>query len=182
MKFQFNVNMTEQDYLDYNKFQLIRSPYGQKQLKNLRISLTALFGGAVLLSSIVGGFSVEYILTAVIPLLILYIIMQAACKSFLAWSLKGQLRMMKKSGKTCYSQSSIMEFYDDFFVETTPDNKTEQKYTAIERISFVDGNVIYIHINNLMAYVLPINCFESKEQYASFSEFIKTKSENIDIY
>ena len=182
MKYRFNVIMTDEDYLEYNKFQLIRSPYGKKQLRNLRISLTVLFGASVLLSLIVGGLSAEYLLTAVIPLAILYIIMQAVCKRFLAWSLKGQLKMMKKSGKPCYSPDSVMEFYEDCFTEITPDNKTEQKYSAIERISFVDGKVIYIHINNLLAYVLPLNCFESKEQYESFSEFIKTKCENVDTY
>lgn len=182
MKFQFNVIMTDEDYLEYNKFQLIRSPYGKKQLRNLRISLTALFGGSALLSLIVGGFSTEYFFTAVVPLLILYIIMQAVCKRFLARTLKGQLKMMKKSGKPGYSPSSVMEFYDDYFVETAPDNKTEQKYSAVERVSIVDNKVVYIHINNLMAYVLPINCFESGEQYESFLEFIKTKCANIDVY
>lgn len=182
MKYRFNVIMTDEDYLDFNKFQLIRSSYGKKQLRNLRISLTVLFGASILVSLIIGDFSAEYILTAVIPLLILYIIMQAACKSFLAWSLKGQLKMMKKSGKPCYSPDSVMEFYEDCFTEITPDNKTEQRYSAIERISFVDDKVIYIHINNLLAYVLPLNCFESKEQYESFSEFIKSKCGEVDIY
>ena len=40
----------------------------------------------------------------------------------------------------------------------------------------------YIHVNNIMSYILPFSCFESKEQYNEFFEFIKTKCSNIDIY
>ena len=67
-----------------------------------------------------------------------------------------------------YSPSSVIEFYEDVFIETTPDNKTEQKYSAIERISVVDNKVVYIHVNNIMSYILPFSCFESKEQYNEF--------------
>ena len=67
-------------------------------------------------------------------------------------------------------------------VEITPDNKTETNYSAVERISIVDNKMIYIHVNNVMAYILPISCFESTEQYNSFMDFIKTKCSDIDVY
>ena len=89
---------------------------------------------------------------------------------------------MKKNGKAGYSPESVLEFGDETFIETTPDNKTEQRYASIERISIVDNKMIYIHVNNIMAYILPLSCFETKEQYDEFFEFIKTKSANIDIY
>ena len=41
-----------------------------------------------------------------------------------------------------YSPSAVIEFYEDVFIETTPDNKTERKYSAIERISIVDNKVV----------------------------------------
>ena len=40
----------------------------------------------------------------------------------------------------------------------------------------------YIHVNNIMAYILPLSCFETKEQYESFLDFMKTKCANIDVY
>ena len=81
-----------------------------------------------------------------------------------------------------YSPESIMEFYEDRLVETTSDNKTELKYSAVERISIVDHKMIYIHVNNVMSYILPISSFESREQYDRFLGFIRTKCANIDIY
>ena len=97
-------------------------------------------------------------------------------------SLKRQIKSLKKSGKMGYSPESVAEFYDDCFVETTPDNKVEHKYSAVERISIVDNKVVYVHINNVMAYILPFSCFKSEEQYGNFLTFIKTKCANIDVY
>ncbi|MBR4845922.1 MAG: hypothetical protein IKU98_05835, partial [Bacteroidaceae bacterium] len=84
--------------------------------------------------------------------------------------------------KMGYSPLSVIEFYEDVFIETTPENKTEQKYTAIERVSVVDNKVVYIHVNNIMSYILPVSRFESKKQYDEVFEFINTKCSTIDIY
>ena len=81
-----------------------------------------------------------------------------------------------------YSPISEIEFNDESFIEITADNKTEQKYSAVERVSVLSDKVIYIHINNVMSYILPSSCFESKEQYNNFLDFMRSKCANIDVY
>ena len=81
-----------------------------------------------------------------------------------------------------YSSVSEMEFYDESFIEITPDNKSEQKYSTVERVSVIEDKVIYIHVNNVMSYILPLSCFDSKEQYNAFLDFIRTKCANIELY
>ena len=181
MKFQFDVKVNDQDYLDYNTFWMLRSPYGKKQIKTFRITIAILFAIFIFISLFSGKFTVDSFL-GIIPMLIVFFIAQIFLTKFFAWSLKGQIKTLKKSGKMGYSPSSIIEFLEDSFIETTPDNKTEHKYSAIERVSIVDNKMIYIHINNVMSYMLPLSCFESNEQYNEFFEFIKTKCSNIDIY
>ena len=181
MKFQFSVKVNDQDYFDYNTFWMIRSPYGKKQIKTFRITIAVLFAIFILISLFSGGFSFESILS-IIPMVIVLSLAQISLTRFFSWSLKGQIKTLKKSGKMGYSPESVIEFYDDSFVETTPENKTEHKYSAVERISVVDNKMIYIHVNNVMSYMLPLSSFESKEQYNSFFEFIKTKCAKIDIY
>ena len=181
MKFQFNVNTTDKDYFDYNKFWMLRSHYGKKQMMGFRIVIAVIFGVYIFISLYGGNFTVESFIS-VIPMAILLIIFELLFSSLFVFFLKGHLKSLKKKGKMGYSPSSVIEFYEDSFVETTPDNKTEQRYASIERISIVDNKMIYIHVNNIMAYILPLSCFETKEQYDEFFEFIKTKSANIDIY
>ncbi len=75
-----------------------------------------------------------------------------------------------------FSQSSVIEFYDNLFCEKTPDNKTENNYSSIEQIYIVENTVIYIYVNNIMAYIIPKKSFESESQYESFIEFLKKKN------
>ena len=56
------------------------------------------------------------------------------------------------------------------------------KYALVEQISIVDNKIIYFHINNLMAYLLPMASFENREQYKEFITFIKTKCNNVVVY
>lgn len=181
MKFQFNVNTNDKDYFDYNKFWMLRSHYGRKQMMGFRIVIAVIFGVYIFISLYGGNFTVDSFIS-VIPMAIFLIIFELLFSSLFVFFLKGHLKSLKKKGKMGYSPSSVIEFYDDSFVETTRDNKTEQRYSSIERISIVDNKMIYIHVNNIMAYILPLSCFETKEQYDEFFEFIKTKCANIDIY
>ena len=181
MNFRFNVTITDQDYLDYNTFWMLRSPYGKKQMKIFRIVITVFWVIASLVTLFMDGFSIVSVF-GLIPLVIVFFLIQILFPIFFSWALKLQIKILKKSGKMGYSPESMIEFYEDYLVEATSDNKTELKYSAVERISIVDHKMIYIHVNNVMSYILPISCFESREQYDSFLEFIKTKCANIDIY
>ena len=181
MNFQFNVNLNDSDYLECNKFWMFRSPYGKKQIITFRLIIAALFAVIIIVSLSAGDFSLNSFIE-IIPFSIGCLLLQLFLTRIFSWSLKKQIKSLKKSGKVGYSPCSVLEFSEDSFCETTPDNKTESKYSAIERISIVDNKVIYIHVNNIMSYIIPLSCFESKEQYNDFLDFIKTKCTNIDIY
>jgi len=185
MKYQFNVNISEKDYIDFNKFHMFKSPYGRKLLASFRIILI-IFVFIYTFLSLYGryqaGESFYDSIIGVLPILIITIAMLLLLRPLFSRSIKLILKILKKSGKMGYSPSSVVEFYEENFIEITDENKTEMKYSAIERISIVDNKMIYIHINNVMAFILPISCFESREEYDAFIEFIKTKCPNIDIY
>ena len=181
MHFKFNVNLDDKDYFDYNVFWTIKSHYGKKQMLKFRIAITVFFGIICLIFLYGGGFSANAFI-GVIPYLIVFVLVQLLFNSFFIWTLKGNLKSLKKKGKMGYSPISEIEFDEEGFIETTQDNKSEQKYSAIERVSVIGDKVIYIHVNNVMAYILPSSCFESKEQLEEFLIFIKTKCTDIDIY
>lgn len=181
MKFQFNVNFTENDYIEFNKFQLLRSQYGKKRLTNYRIALAVITCIGILVPLIVGRFRLQSFISC-IPLLILCSAFLIFIKPLLALSVKGTIKAQKKNGKIAYSPTSVLEFYDDVFIETTETNKTEQKYPSVERICIVDNKIIYIFINNIVAYTLPFASFKGKEEYVAFIAFIKTKCNNIEVY
>lgn len=181
MKFQFNVITNDEDYLEYNKFWMLRSHYGKKQMLSFRIIFTVLLCLIILAYLFIGGFTVQSLISA-IPMAILLVLFEVLLTPLFVVSLKSHIKGLKKKGKMAYSPSAVLEFFENSFVETTPTNKTEQYYTSIERISVVDNKVVYIHVNNIMSYILPFSCFSSKEECDSFFAFIRTKCQNIDIY
>jgi len=180
VKFSFNVNLSDSDYFEYNKFWLIRSPYGKKQITLIRVLVSLITAVLFFISLFGGGFTLDALM-GTIPLLIFLLLFQVFLNTFVALLIKLQMKLLKKKGKMGYSPSSVIEFYEDCFVETTPENKTEQKYSAVERISIV-GNKMYIHVNNVMCYILPFTCFETKGNFEDFLSFIKTKCNKTQLY
>lgn len=181
MNFKFNVVTNDQDYLDYNEFWMLRSPYGKKQTLTVRMIFTVMVS-AVIIGYLIYNRFTEGALVSVFPLVVFLVLIEIFFNKIMAASLKRQIKSMKKKGKMGYTPEAVLEFFEDTFTESTPDMKTECKYSAIERISVIDNRMIYIHVNNVMAYILPVSCFESQEQCDRFFEFIRTKCANIDVY
>ena len=181
MHFKFDITLTDSDYLDYNLFHQNKSPYGKKQINSMGWLLLGIFVGIMFIALFVGGFSKDSFINT-IPIVISFVLIRVFLKKILSLSTKKYVKLLKKTGKMGYSPKSVLEFYDDYFVEITPDEKTERKYSALERISVVENKVVYLHVNNVMAYILPMSAFESLEQYYFFMSFIKTKCSAIDSY
>lgn len=181
MKFQFHINLTDRDYLNYNIFWMTKSPYGKKQMMKFRIVITVCFALLCLLSLYVGKFSGKAFI-GIIPYLILLGLFQLLLKPSFVRSFKASMKSLKKQGKMAYSPKSEIEFFEDSFTETTPENRTEQTYASVERISVIKNEVIYIHVNNVMSYLLPLSCFESEEQYNEFMKFLQSKCRDITVY
>ena len=181
MNFQFHVHLTDKDYVDFNIFWLTRSHYGKKQMLKYRL-LIALFVSVIAFLSLWGGNFTADAFIGIIPYFILLALFQLLLKPFIVLTLKGSLKALKKHGKMGYSPDAEMEFSEDVFTETTPENKTEQKYFSIERISIMEDGLIYLHVSNVMAYILPVSCFASPAQYDAFLRFITAKCPHVDTY
>ena len=180
MKFSFNVKLTEEDYLEYNKFHMLRSPYGRGNVNGSRTIYTVAICLFLLANFIRNGFTVTTLLVS-IPLIALLALVHIFIKDILAFSLKMSLKSMKKRGKMGYSPSYTIEFYDDHFIETTETSQTREAYTGIERVSIV-GGTYYLHTNNIGAYIILSSSFHSDEERAEFDAFVKATFNTVDVY
>ena len=75
VKFQFEVKMTDQDYLDFNTFITIRSYYGKKQMLTFRLAVALIFFVVIFISLFGGGFSVNALI-GVIPMVIVLLLVE----------------------------------------------------------------------------------------------------------
>lgn len=115
----------------------------KKQMLSFRIVIVIFFAAYIFIFLYRGNFTTDSFIS-IIPMVILLTIFELLFSSLFVLFLKGHLKSLKKKGKMEYSPSSTIEFYEDSFVEITPDNKTEQRYSSIERISIVDDKMVYI--------------------------------------
>ena len=176
MKFKLSTKITERDYLEFNVFLATRAPYGKKQIKVLRIFAAACFA----IISVISLIGKSY--TAILAYVAGCGLVQLLIKPGYKWLVKRNMESMIKSGKSLFSPESEIEFFDEGFAETTAENRTEYKYSAVERVSVVEGRMIYIHLNSVTAYIIPIASFESSEQVGAFLEFIREKCQAVDVY
>ncbi len=179
--FKLNISLADKDYLDYNVFVTIRSFYGKKRMIIYRIMMAVIFFLAAVIVLIADDLS-SFAVTTAIAYAIVGVAFQIFFNPFFKLLVKMSVKRSYKNGKKLYTPVTDMEFNEESFTEITCQNKSEQKYSVIDRVSIVSDKVIYLHANPVIAFILPVSCFESKEQYDSFLDFIKTKCENIDIY
>ena len=179
MKYKFQIFMTEEDYLEFNLFHILKSHYKTNLL--LRIFICVMFLTAILSVWFREGFGVIFVVTA-IAMIVFAVLFNIFLKKCFASIAKLSIKNLSKKGRVAFSPVSTIEFFDDYFVETTETNRNEQKYSSIERISAVYGKVVYLHLNNIMAYIIPMSSFENEDQYNEFLNFLTPFCSNIDIY
>lgn len=181
MKYQFQISLTEDDYLQFNKFYMFQSPYGRRKSYRGASIAGVIFLVIAFLLTLLKGFTTRTVVEAIPVLLIALLLL--FYKRYLILLLKAQIKSQKKNGKIAFSPLATMEFYEDHLVETTEENRTEQKYIAVERISVVENRYVYLHTNSIMAYIIPMASFASREEYDGFLTFAKESiSKNIDFY
>ena len=179
MKFSFEINLSDSDYFDFNKFIIYHK---RKQLINLsRLIICLLYVIFALFFALIVKQGPLLVFAEGIWLLAAILLFVFTKQQFIS-SIKKEIKSFKKKGKQLYSPVSYMEFYDDFFCETTENEKNELKYEAIESVSIIKEKTIYLHKNDALAFILPISSFISKEQYDAFIDFIKTKCPKIYFY
>ena len=182
MQYRFQIVLTDDDYLNYNLFHVLRSPYKAKATKQARVLVNLIMVVMVLALLIFDRFRPSSLFAAAVALCYVLIYNLRYKKSIIA-AYKRMLKKQKAIGKLGYTPESTLEFGEDFLVETSADNKNEQKYSAVERISVVKDRYVYLHPNSVGAYIIPMSTFASVEEYQAFFEFARANiSENIDFY
>ncbi len=181
MKFKLNVNVAEADYYDFNKFYMFRSKSFAKNRTLARV--TALLMYVVFGWLFVKAEGVSFKTGVFIGfLVIVMVVFQIFLNKFCWLHTKRRIAASKKKGTLKYSENVVYEFYDDVFNDITESEKAVVKYCVIEHIHVVNGRMIFLQRTEHSAYILPISCFDSNEQYDAFISFIKTKCPKIDFY
>ena len=181
MLFQLNINLSEDDYLDFNKFHSFESMHGKKLINKTRIIFVlAMIILAVLFLLVMGltAFSITY--TAL--LLLLTLLYMVFFKKILTRNVKAQIKRLKKVGKLPFDPVSTLEFHEDKMVEITALQRTEQSYSIFERICVVKDRYVLLYKSSVSAYILPVLQIKEQLNQEDFIEFLSKKCTNVEYY
>ena len=182
MRFNFNVRLTDEDYLLFNEFTLKNSGMTKKSDIIMKILLCVLFIVFGINLVLVNGISTVSV-TALILLFILGMIFILCSKKANAAFTKIFTRILiKGKEKKPYTPDSTLEFYDSFFKEIAPDNKSEINYTAIDKISVVKNRYVFIFLDGIRGFVVPFSCFENEQEAKAFTDFLATVCSKTEFY
>ena len=175
MLYSFDINLTEQDHYDFNKFYLLKTHYGKKQTSGARILVTIIPLVWWLAICLLNGFNKENL-----ALVIIFALLSTGfcfLSDRVVWTVtKAQLKKLYKTGRPPYTPVSTLEFYENCFIEKTPDNKIESNYILVDSVYIANGKMIYIFVNSVLAYMIPVSAFESDAQYNEFFKFLIQKT------
>lgn len=155
MLYQFNIHLTEDDYVAFNQFHAFESPQGKKLIRNSRMILpvvTVVLAAMVFLVDGLSSFAVTYAI--VLGLFTVFYV--AGFQKIMHFVIRKQIKMLKKTGKLPFDPVSTIAFYDDKMAEITASRRTEQGYDAIERVCVVREKYVLLYNSSVGAYILPI--------------------------
>ena len=172
--YKFDCRLSDKDYYEFNKYHMLYAK-DVKKLNRLSKWFVPFFFALIIIYNFISyGFYAELIIQAVIYAF--FSIIWVCTSKYIALPiLKAHIKIMKKTGKMPYSPVSCMEFFDDYFSETTPESKNEYKYSAISNVVHTKNDDVYIYLNAIQAYIISNRFFESTQQREEFLKFIKGK-------
>ncbi len=178
MKYQFEINMTDKNYYDFNKWCMFNLPANKKANLRGRLWVPVIFMFFLLLDFITGK-ELEYIGFGFVLYAVVSIIWILVFKYLVLGILKMKIKGIKKSGKLLYSKVANVQFLEDSIIEVTDKKRIELLYTAISDIAIDKGKSIYIFENHISAIIIPFTVFKTDEEREEFINFINEKSNKV---
>lgn len=169
MHYKFDIELTEQEYFDFNWYHAVESPTGKKNLRLILIIYAVMFLclGAYLWYRTDPVFSVTF--TTIIA-----VICFLRKNTWLKRSINNNLKRMKKEGKLPYEEKCTVEFYDTYWYEKSDESELKVNYSMIEKLCEANES-FYIYFSAIQANIIPFKVFTTEEEKAAFKAFIESK-------
>ena len=170
MRFSFAFFLTEQDFLEYNRYYIKETPEQRKRAAISRFLIPIAF----MVIGLAAGLSIE-------PAAIAHIIFFIAALYWLIFfpkiqdrRLKAGVKQLGRQGRIMHEREITMEFYDDHFFVKTDESESKLLYSAIIRIGGGQAG-IYLFQSVNMAHIIPLSTFGSRDELAAFWGFINER-------
>ena len=181
MQYQFNINLTENDYMAYNHVHALETAYGRKQVLKSRIVMICLMAFLAAVYVFVLGWD-GFTASCVTAMALFTVIYMIFFKKILKRNITKQIKKLKATGKLPFESTSTLEFYDDKLVEISAKARSEQSYDTLERICVMKDQYIFLYQSSITAILLPVPQLRAKADLNEFLNFLSAKCSKIEHY
>ncbi len=171
--FEFKVDLTPEEYLQFNLYHAKYSKAGRPVYNLMKF----LFPLVLIVALAIFSVSDFNLISAIIEIVLGAIICTAwflLYDKFITFNVKNSVKAMQKTGKLPYSESSMLTFDQTSITDVSKDTSMKVAYSAIEQVC-ADEAAYYFYMNSVQAFILPFRVFENLEQKLEFENFIKEK-------
>ena len=179
MHYQLKLILSEEDYLAFNQFHSLQSPFGKKMIRKSRIFFVcAMIVLAALIFLVFGWTTFAMAYAAALGLFtVVYLLL---FKKIMKRNIKAQIKHMKSASKLPYDPESRLEFYEDTLVETAAGKRLEQSYAVLERICILADAYIFLYSSSVNAYILPMAQVKAQVDVEAFLNFLSQKCSTVE--
>ena len=181
MRYQLEIKLTEEDYLQFNLFQAFELPHSKKAMQKSRLTF---LGVVVLLLAVyiwIAGATPFSIVYSLVMCLITTIYL-AYYKKLVARNIRKQIKKLCKTGKLPFDENSVIQFYEDRIVETAASSRIEKGYEALERICVLGDCYILLFTSSVAAYILPMPQVKAQIDMQDFLSFLSGKCDTVEYH
>lgn len=153
---KYNIDLNDNDYIEFNYSYLKHSKIGKYSLLATRISFPFamfIFVLALLIIDIERGLVFTVTMVAVLSTVLWWFIVPAMMR----WNIKKNIKKIKKDGKLPYHEKTSIEFLDDRIVETYEQGENIVKYSDVFNV-YNEKEYLYIFYGAMQALILPERC------------------------
>lgn len=150
---KFRINLTEEDYIDYNIFAGMNNPNGKKALMTGRLYMPIFLLVALIVIWILKK-DAMFVLFEGIFFVIVSIIWVAVYPKVYKGMIRKNILKLKKNGKLPFFESEDFELTDEEIIGTTETEIRRCRYENLNKID-VTADCIYVWIDAARAWIFP---------------------------
>lgn len=171
--FEFNVELNDEDYIQFNQYHMINSPMGKRNLMIYRaiIPIVCFFVISIFWMAGVDGLLIFF---EFVPLTILSLLWVIGSKRIIIRSVKRNINRLKKEGRLPYEKQYVVKFQEEIIHEITSEEESKIKYSKVEKVIATE-NYVYVYLSSVHAIILPLKVFKDRIKMEEFLGFINNK-------
>ena len=171
--YEFQVSLTEEDYVDFNIHHAFYAPQSKQTMRVGRWILPVMLLLLFLVATNSASFEEKLVPGAFLAIILLCWVV--FFKKIMMRSIKKRIQKMKAVGKLPYSETTCVQFHEDYIIDISEDLEVKAAYTKIERIA-IAPTATYVYCSVMQAFILPDKMFSDTADRLSLLRFLEEKT------